>query len=363
MSHNYGFDNPQDRFTMNFFIIKEVYRYMAGSIDDIIDAMRKFYDYLDIDENGYDNLATTNFDSIKKVKPLLIECGFPESIFRPDSPTTIEMSDNLFNMTYEYLFKNKNNNILFEDFTNFLQAEIKSIYDTKNALLVVSVRRLISRIYALSQNTIDEFIRSEIQENIEPEIRVNQQANRENLSAKKIRATNYFVIREVYKYMALIDKIEKPMKKFYKYLGITDDGYGVIMTQGYCSDKVNQKLIECGFSDTFFSKDSPILINMSDSLYHNIFKPKKFKECLKTEIGTIYDSDNKLLVEPVRDLIFKIQTFTKYVDDDFIDILDSFDSFDYKNDPHNKKTILINEIVDTYKDYVVKKENSQNTDK
>lgn len=154
MSRQFSLLSNTERLSMNFFIIREVYGYMA-SIDKIKKSKEKFYDYLEIKPESYDKLIELGVGKATTAIQKLIECGFSDTIFRKDSPTTIKMSDTLFDTAYEYLF---NKNITLPDFHDFLAAEIGSIQNTDNTLLVVSVRRLISNIQKTPESTLDNFM-------------------------------------------------------------------------------------------------------------------------------------------------------------------------------------------------------------
>lgn len=57
------------------------------------------------------------------------------------------------------------------------------------------------------------------------------------INAAKL-STNFFIIREVYGYMASIDKIKKAKEKFYKYLDITPTRYDKIVEEGIPCSKI-----------------------------------------------------------------------------------------------------------------------------
>lgn len=163
MSRQYYFEGTKQeinrkKLAMNFFIIREVYKYMA-SVDGIKNSMKKFYNYLGVNEDNYDHLVANQYgyDALKPAMDKLIECGFSPTLFRKDSTTLIEMSDILFDMAYDYRF-NKSTGINLQEFHSFLGAEIGSIYNPDNTLLVFLVRVLISRITATPEHTLDEFM-------------------------------------------------------------------------------------------------------------------------------------------------------------------------------------------------------------
>lgn len=168
MSRQYYFQGTQKQIgrkhlAMNFFIIREVYKYMA-SVDGIKNSMKKFYNYLGVNEDNYDHLVANQYgyNALKPAMDKLIECGFSDTLFRKDYSTLIKMSDILFDMAYECNF---NRTLSLSDFHDFLKAEIGSINDKKNGLIVVYVRLLISKIEKTSEHTLDEFM--DILESIE----------------------------------------------------------------------------------------------------------------------------------------------------------------------------------------------------
>jgi hypothetical protein len=144
MSRNYSLVNQTEKLAMNFFIIREVYGYMA-SVDKIKNPKKKFYQYLEISEEKYDKLVELGVGQVDRTVQLLIECGYSDTLFRKDAPTLIKMSDTLFDTAYEYKF---NKSLTLPEFHDFLCADIGSIQNPDNTLLVVSTRRLISRITA-----------------------------------------------------------------------------------------------------------------------------------------------------------------------------------------------------------------------
>ncbi len=154
MSRQYFLAKNTEKLSMNYFIIREVYGYMA-SIDKIKRAKEKFYKYLDIEPTNYDKLAELGIGNVPTTVQKLVECGFSDTLFRKDSPTLIKMSDILFDTAYEYLY---NKTLSLPEFHDFLAAEIGSVQNTDNTLLVVSVRRLISKIQATPENTLDNFM-------------------------------------------------------------------------------------------------------------------------------------------------------------------------------------------------------------
>ena len=175
------------------------------------------------------------------------------------------------------------------------------------------------------------------------------------INAAKL-STNFFIIREVYGYMASIDKIKKAKEKFYKYLDITPTRYDKIVEEGIgnIDPILVEKLVECGFSDTLFRRDSATRIKMSKALsgkvddyllYKTITLPE-FHDFLAAEIGSVQNTDNTLLVVSVRRLISKIQADPDVTLENFMDILD-----DLEFEDHYLQKDLITEIKDLHKQY------------
>lgn len=132
----------------NFWIIRELYIFMSN-VDGIPNAMKRFYRYLGTTEEGYNSIVnggiiTTNSTVVQKLK----DCGYSERIFNASNPVTIQCSDFIKNHKYD------------KDIQKFLDAELRTKRDVKNALLVICTRLLILQIMDNSthKETISHFL-------------------------------------------------------------------------------------------------------------------------------------------------------------------------------------------------------------
>lgn len=175
---------------------------------------------------------------------------------------------------------------------------------------------------------------------------------------------NFFIIREVYHYMAEIDKIPNAMSRFYKYLELDENYYNKIIQTGICSSHKGgkmqvcvEKLIRCGFSDCLFRKDSPTLIKTSelllDEIYEHLFNNgtlslKDFRQNLSMYLSTIVNADDTLLVIATRKLLADIISASEPDDTvlDFVALLD-----DYQFEGHYLQKDVPKELLECYKQY------------
>lgn len=128
----------------NLYIIRAVYRYMAMNIEQMPHAMERFYKYLSLDEDKYHKLVEEGYSNIKEATSKLVSCGFSDTLFRRDHATFIKCSEALNDVTYKRIV---DKTISHSEYTDYIEAEIGSIRNTDNTLLVVSIRRLIDDIY------------------------------------------------------------------------------------------------------------------------------------------------------------------------------------------------------------------------
>lgn len=150
-----------DKIRINFFIIRETYKYMA-KIDKLKSPMSTFYRYLDIEPNLYDKIIETGICSAENGKMKncvnnLIKCGFSDTLFRKDSPTLIKTSDLLLDEICEYLFTKR---MSLEEFQKNISMYLGTIMNTDDTLLVLSTRKLIINAHSTSEpdDTIMDFI-------------------------------------------------------------------------------------------------------------------------------------------------------------------------------------------------------------
>ncbi len=131
----------------NAFLIRETYVYMA-KIDRIPNATNRLYKYLGVDEDYYNHLIRNGAGDINRIKNKLAECGFSDTLFRSDSATRIRTSKNLERRTESY-FMDKSEYSLGR-FREFFDAEIGSIRNPDNTLLVVATRNLLNKVVQAS---------------------------------------------------------------------------------------------------------------------------------------------------------------------------------------------------------------------
>ena len=162
----------------NLYIIRAVYRYMAMNIEQMPHAMERFYKYLGLSEDSYYKLINEGYSDIKEATAKLIACGFSDTLFRRDHATLIKCSKEVNDMTYKRIVYNS---ISHSDYSDYIKAEIGSICNPDNTLLVVCIRRLIDDIYGNStqdETMIDfanlindiEYSGHNLQKNIEKDI-------------------------------------------------------------------------------------------------------------------------------------------------------------------------------------------------
>ncbi len=180
--------------------------------------------------------------------------------------------------------------------------------------------------------------------------------NEKNLGTKKLNA---FLIRETYVYMAKIDRIPNATNRLYKYLGVDEDYYNHLIQNGTGDiNKIKDKLIECGFSDTLFRSDSPTQIKtsknlkkMADTYFENKsgLSLREFRDFFDAEIGSIRNPDNTLLVVASRNLLNKVVQASD-PDDTLLHFLDILEDMDYEG--HATQKGAAQRIQDIYNEYL-----------
>lgn len=189
--------------------------------------------------------------------------------------------------------------------------------------------------------------------------------NEKNLETKKFNA---FLIRETYVYMAKIDRIPNAANRLYKYLGVDADYYDHMIQNGTGDiNRIKNRLIACGFSDTLFRSDSPTQIKTSKNLegmvdkYFNNksdFSLEKFRNSFDAEIGSIRNPDNTLLVVATRNLLNKVIGSSE-PDDTLLHFLDILEGMDYEG--HATQKGMVKKIQDIYDEYLGLIEDNKNT--
>ena len=145
-----------EKIMFNFFLIRETYNYMA-KVDNIPNATKRLYDFLETTADRYDQLVKEGAGDITIIKKYLISCGYSDALFRADAPSLIKVSEDFHNDICEYLF---NKHMSLAEFREALTAHIGFIRNTDNTLLVVSTRRLIDAVMKNSSpdDTLLDFV-------------------------------------------------------------------------------------------------------------------------------------------------------------------------------------------------------------
>lgn len=177
-----------------------------------------------------------------------------------------------------------------------------------------------------------------------------------NLGTKRF---NLFLIREMYVYMSKIDRIPNATNRLYKYLGVNEDYYNHLIQNGAGDiNRIKDKLIECGFSDTLFRSDSPTQIKTSKvlkemTIAHLTDKEQcslaEYRDFFDAEIGSIRNPNNTLLVVASRNLLNKVVQASN-PDDTLLHFMDILEDMDYEG--HITQKEIIKGIEDVYDDYI-----------
>ncbi len=188
------------------------------------------------------------------------------------------------------------------------------------------------------------------------EMNENSKKNAKNLETKRF---NVFLIREMYVYMAKIDRIANATNHLYKYLGVDEDYYNHLVQNGAGDiNRIKNKLVECGFSDTLFRSDSPTQIKTSKALKRMVkeylrdktdFSLKEFRIYFDAEVGSIRNPDNALLVVATRNLLNKVVQASN-PDDTLLHFLDILEDMDYEG--HATQKEMVEKIQDIYDEYI-----------
>ena len=184
----------------------------------------------------------------------------------------------------------------------------------------------------------------------------NSKKNAKNLETKRF---NVFLIREMYVYMAKIDRIANATNRLYKYLGVDEDYYNHLVQNGAGDiNRIKNKLVECGFSDTLFRSDSPTQIKTSKALKRMVkeylrdktdFSLKEFRIYFDAEVGSIRNPDNALLVVATRNLLNKVVQASN-PDDTLLHFLDILEDMEYEG--HATQKEMVEKIQDIYDEYI-----------
>lgn len=163
----------------------------------------------------------------------------------------------------------------------------------------------------------------------------------------------------MYVYMAKIDRIANATNRLYKYLGVDEDYYNHLVQNGAGDiNRIKNKLVECGFSDTLFRSDSPTQIKTSKALKRMVkeylrdktdFSLKEFRIYFDAEVGSIRNPDNALLVVATRNLLNKVVQASN-PDDTLLHFLDILEDMDYEG--HATQKEMVEKIQDIYDEYI-----------
>lgn len=121
----------------NYFIIRELYLLYA-EMDDIGNALDKFYATLNITEEEYEKIISTGIANNKYLSEKLLPFHFPVNMFRGDKPTLIKMHPVLKNYIFDYL----DNSLDYTEFLEKLRIEILYINHAENITLIFPIYSL-----------------------------------------------------------------------------------------------------------------------------------------------------------------------------------------------------------------------------
>lgn len=133
-------ENSNNIISHNFFIVRELYLILA-ELENITDALDKFYSILDIPQNDYESIiqtdSVTDFEIINK----LVRFNFPVSIFRKDNLTYLPMRKNLEYLIQDYFINND-----YDEFYTKLKLEMIYTNYEENAVLFMLVYNILKAV-------------------------------------------------------------------------------------------------------------------------------------------------------------------------------------------------------------------------
>ena len=122
----------KENIKINYFLIKEILKLFA-SIDDVGNILEKYYSFLDVDEEEYDNMVQKGMADNKKLSQKLCPYLFPINMFRSDKPALLPMNSKLYEEVQKYIGA-KNT----DSFQEFLKIHLLYISYPENLMLLLS---------------------------------------------------------------------------------------------------------------------------------------------------------------------------------------------------------------------------------
>lgn len=144
---------PNDITKYNYFVIQKLYK-LLSDLEDMDHAMKRFYDFLGISKNEYQEIIKTGIAHNRYFYDKLLPFQFPVSMFRGDNPVIINMNIELKREIEKYFRKIEKNkekeSEYLLDFLYFLKLEICYMNHAENHILVFAVARMLE---AIKENT------------------------------------------------------------------------------------------------------------------------------------------------------------------------------------------------------------------
>lgn len=125
-----------------FYLIREAYQILSQIDADRPDALDNFYKYLGVSEEDYESMIDTNVAPNKKMADLLTPFKYPASLFRGDTPTEYDISDDI-KIYYNEYYCNGDYDLFNNALTVYLCYKISS----DNIGLVIPTLALINHLY------------------------------------------------------------------------------------------------------------------------------------------------------------------------------------------------------------------------
>lgn len=133
--------SESEKISATLFLIQETYRLFA-SLENIPDYMEKFYSYLEIPENEYQDMADNDTIKTKHLMKKLEPFKYPASLFRSDSPTKLTVCKEIAEAYSEYRLCK----ISYEAFQSILKLNLFYKVSTDNIGLVIPTYALVNEI-------------------------------------------------------------------------------------------------------------------------------------------------------------------------------------------------------------------------
>ncbi len=346
--------------TESMFFIRELYRYIAVNNFGLDNnkAIKMFYDNIGIKKENYNSLVSYGTGDISSMKEKLVNCGFPEGIFKENSPSyPQEDSSNKIRVHY----KEMDESLLLladsdrKELVNILPEYYQDIYFEDTCLyqpmysFILSLlendedqKELICR-YLEKLTVLDipsEFpadkvskygylpkdIRNIILNDLSAVLLSDKELKKKRKDSVSRLSSSYnnniqhnlLLIREAYFCIAEIRKIDVAPSDFYKFIGTTKEKYDKSIERNYCLFD-NKNLVDNGFSKALFRSDkatrmeaSNKVYNISERLRQAVTNPamgnreseiKELRSQLKHELTHVYTIKNLTLIVLINNLI------------------------------------------------------------